>query len=250
MHSTHSPRLSARNSNSNMMTDSPVHHGMQGNYDMMDTQQRGEDYSSDNQHSYSESDRDSSDSDASEEGGEAQLNAHTSGAQHYMHGDDDDPSSSLPSSQFTSLLSSHIKSLAEESARTPNSPFARLYKQAQQTKVKKKIKAILLRPDIKKEKKVRISLTLREYLRFPVCLLTYVRAFSRFRSSSSLLSSRHSKMEAMDRICQPPLPRTHIRCKRESKQSTIAKPHSLAASHIEFFSKRFCVLSPFCSHTS
>ena len=68
------------------------------------------------------------------------------------HDDPDAPS--LPSAHFTSQLSSHIKLLAEESARNAQSPFARLYKSAQQTKIKKKIKAILVRPDLKKEKKV------------------------------------------------------------------------------------------------
>lgn len=141
LHSSHSPGM--------MGGDNPMRGG---SYDMMDGQQR-EEYSSDNQHSYSDSDSDSDDSD-SDDGGGSEQNVHTGGAQHYMH--DDDPQASLPSSQFTSLLSAHIKALAEESARTPNTPFARLYKQAQASRIKKKIKSILLRPDLKKEKKVEL----------------------------------------------------------------------------------------------
>lgn len=154
--SSGSPRMGGRSG------DSPMQHGMSRSYDMVDDHgQRhgdGDDYSSDDgHHSYTDSDGDSGDT--SSDGGSdvepSSLSAHTLGAQHYMHGDDD-PSTSLPSSQFTSLLSAHIKSLAHESVRQPNTPFARLYREAQQTKVKKKIKSILIRPDIKKEKKVEL----------------------------------------------------------------------------------------------
>ncbi len=66
-------------------------------------------------------------------------------------------SDGFPSSHFTAQLSAHIKSLAEECARRPHStPFARLYAQAQHPRVKKKIRHILLRPDVQREKKVEL----------------------------------------------------------------------------------------------
>lgn len=138
----HSPRLSGH-----MMSDSPMRRGMHDDYDM--DASREDDYS-DEEQSYSDSDSERpSDSEEDDSG-------HVPSHGQYAHMHDEDPQASLPSSQFTSLLSAHIKTLAEEAQRAPSSPFARLYAQAQQSKVKRKIKAILLRPDIKKEKKVEL----------------------------------------------------------------------------------------------
>jgi hypothetical protein len=60
----------------------------------------------------------------------------------------------ISSSNFQNLLSNHIRNLADESIRDPNTQFARLYRQAQNNKIKKKIRHILQRTDLKKEKKV------------------------------------------------------------------------------------------------
>lgn len=149
MHGSGSPRMHGH------MGDSPMRGSM--NYDMEGGERRGHhsseyDDSDGGNGSYSSSDDSGSSSD--EDGGHHRRSYHSGPSAELADGNDDAPS--LPSSHFTTMLSSHIKQLAEESARNADSPFARLYAQAQQMRVKKKIKAILVRPDLKKEKKVEL----------------------------------------------------------------------------------------------
>jgi len=123
--------------------------------------EQGINYSSDeddDEDGNNHSDSDSSNDDDEEDGNDSDQGVLGGLPSHHhmraMQEDEDAPS--LPSSHFTSMLSMHIKNLAEESARNPSTPFARLYRAAQQTRIKKKIRAILLRADVKKEKKVEL----------------------------------------------------------------------------------------------
>lgn len=105
-----------------------------------------------NSHDDDDLDMDDQDDSSSEDIEEDELDEHTT-----IPG-----SQPIPTSQFQHLLTNHIKNLAEESTRDNQSgTFTKLYREAQNSaKIRKKIRQILMRNDIRKEKKVDLIATL------------------------------------------------------------------------------------------
>lgn len=70
--------------------------------------------------------------------------------------DDDilDLGGTVPTTQFYNLLGTHIRQLANEACKLPNTPFGKLYRITQTPAIKRKISDVLCRNDIKKQNKV------------------------------------------------------------------------------------------------
>lgn len=62
----------------------------------------------------------------------------------------------VPETQFYNLLGTHIRTLANEAYKNPQSTFAKLYRTTQQPNIKRKISAILARQDLKRQDKVEL----------------------------------------------------------------------------------------------